>query len=96
MFPLNVRSGIPATQTERPQERDPPHLLGKLSAGGGNNTWINTTGHSGRFLCINICCRRFSHPQAFAKQTVCLRQEVGNKGLPVMGLVGVCAAGLPL
>lgn len=80
---LRTRRGILVTQAELTQENDSPHLLGKLGAGGGNNTWINTTGHLGHFLYINVCCRRFSRSLAFAKQTLCFR-EVGNKVLPEM------------
>lgn len=81
---LSTRHGSLATQAELTQENDSPHLLGKLGAGGGNNTWINTTGHLGHFLYINVCCRRFSRPLAFAKQTLCFREEGGNKVLPEM------------
>ena len=35
---LNTTHGIQATQVERTGESSSPHLLGKLSAGGGNNT----------------------------------------------------------
>lgn len=47
---LNITSGIQATQVEHAGGSNPPHLLDKLSAGGGNNTWINTTNHLGHFL----------------------------------------------